>query len=151
MGSNCATCVGSSLTAVQAAQAAGDGEGRVGREVALTAGMRLVKDDQAARGRRPTENMLTEGSDWPRSPVETTLPRWFFATYSACIQMYAIVSRGLSPQGLANVSLCFFGAAHEKFTETDIAWAWARFRSSRANACSHSAMYLAQRAWLICR
>jgi hypothetical protein len=24
------------------------------------------------------------------------------------------------PQGLANVSLCFFGAAHENFTETDI-------------------------------
>ena len=47
-------------------------------------------------------------------------------------------------QGLANVSLCFFGAADENLTKSDRGMGAARFRSS-ANACSHSAMPSAAR------
>ena len=149
MGSSWARYVGSSLIAVQEARARETVIGRVERETGPGCGTRLVKSTKLREGGGQVKicwRIISIGLDRPPKPRDRLLPTAEVVLRQARISHPAVSHRiaRTEAQGLANVSLRFFGATDKNLTKSDIGWAKARFRSS-ANACSHSAMPSAAR------
>ena len=122
MGWSCARYVGSSVDRRSGGAGAGDSEGRVERETGIDRGMRLVKSTELREGGGQHEirwRIVSVGLDRPSTPRDRLLVtaevefREARGTHPDVCQRIARTEA----QGLANVSLCFFGATHENLSQ----------------------------------
>src|SRR5271165_5001541 len=102
---------------------AGDGEGRVERETGLDCGMCLVWSTKVREGGSQQEircRIISVGLDCPPKPLNRLIPIAEVVLRDAqeTIPGVGISIARTEAQGLADVSLCFFGATDENPTKS---------------------------------